>query len=253
MAEDVFTEESKIHRKKINYIVSLVGIILTIYGNLDIDRSRALGIVCWISPKKFFFVTNFTLLLSTVSFVLSGATYGMNSSRKVKMFASYVLSCVVSAEVIICCVFWPIFWYNPRLVFTSSSLSGLHKIGLFSNLCAHTFPCVLLFMLYVLDEIDAPPNIIGLGLYTGAVSLILVLFRVIYKRWRYMILNIIQGKVLLFLPLLMLFVGSITLHGLYQLKKKARKSRLFKSYIERCIFCRCYKEKRNIEREVRMM
>lgn len=233
-------KQLKKHLKGINYAVSLVGVIITIYGNLDVDNSRMFGISWWITPKKLFFITNFTLLLSTLSFILTGVTYTMNLSSRAKKLSSCLLSCLVSAELIIFCTFWPIFWCNPKLVFPSRSLNGVHRIGLFSNMCAHALPVLILFASYVLDETSSPPSIIGLSVYTVCITIVSGIFRFTHGRWRYMALSLLPSAALLVFPFFVLFIGWIASCWVYKMKLKAKRSGIYNTFVKKSYMLRFY-------------
>ncbi|KAI5191857.1 hypothetical protein NEMIN01_1712 [Nematocida minor] len=213
--------------RMINCFICFAGFLFTIYGNLDIDHNMPFNIVWWISPKKFFFITNSTLLLSTIAFAMSGFTYGVSARYKSKVIASHILACALSAEVLICLIFWPIFWSNPNLVFPLASLEGPQRISLFCNLCMHALPSVFLFATYALDPRINPPSYNGLLLYIAYITVLSAAFYQINGYWRYKVLKVLPKPALFALPIVLFFAGCFTVRCMYFAKLKVRRSKMF--------------------------
>lgn len=216
----------------IHRFICLVGVVLSIYGNLDVDRNRILNVSYSIQPEKFFFITNSTLLLSTVSFVLAYFTQTSQNVR-LKYVSRQLVTCTLCAEMMISLSFWPVFIYNPHLIFPSELIEeGPRQVSLFANLCMHAFPGILLFCIFVLDNITKYPIYKELAVYILFITGLSFAF---YKKkgyWRYKILGNLPEPLVYALPLILFLLSCGVIWVIYRIKRKARESKIFKNIIQ---------------------
>ncbi|EHY66156.1 hypothetical protein NERG_00852 [Nematocida ausubeli] len=206
------------HLSLINSVASGVGIATTVYGNLDVACNNYFNVDLAINPKKFFFVTNSTLLFSFFAFCMS-ITVPYISNNKMHTLSAHLTSTILTAELLISIIFWPIFRYNPNLVFPKSSIYGPRRISMFANLCMHAFPCVLLFITYIANKATHKPSIAWSALYISYIVTISYIYYYTYGHWRYRIMD----KISSYVPLFFVFLGVlfwITHRKLYWIKVK---------------------------------
>ncbi|EIJ93476.1 uncharacterized protein NEPG_01818 [Nematocida parisii ERTm1] len=172
----------------LNNIICIIGMCISIYGLLDISHTNYFNVKMNISIKKFFFITNSTLLFSFISFLMTLITQ-YTDKFNIRVISAHITSTVLSSEILIFLIFWPIFVYNPNLVFPKSSLYGDTKITLFSNLCMHAFPCLLLFISYILNNTLITPGYTYILYYTAYTIIISCIYKYINGYYRYNILN----------------------------------------------------------------
>ncbi|KAH9386575.1 uncharacterized protein NEMAJ01_1471 [Nematocida major] len=232
MNERGMIKEKSEHTNIINGILCALGGAVCTYGSLDVDHDKLLGVSWWISGSKLFFITNMSLVISLVAFVLAGITYKRKNDG-FKKACRELMVCMLSAEVLIMLVFWPIFWACPAAVFPRALREGPQRVGMLANICMHGLPAVLLLGTYIMDACLAPPGKLGMGCYVAFVTGLSMSFYKIRGFWRYRILSKFSTYLLVLIPFILFVAGCLIAKALHQLKLKVRRSRAFRKHILR--------------------
>ncbi|KAI5185071.1 hypothetical protein NEHOM01_0576 [Nematocida homosporus] len=212
----------------------VVGVILGVYGNLEVDDRCWLGVSWLVQMKKFWYITHFSLLLATIGM-------GFGACCRLRRLAGWPVSCwmeewhlllvsvLLPVEVVVAGLFWPVWWYDPHLVFSRRSLVGCHAPGVLYNVCTHGLPVLFLGLDYLFLEVSKEKRYRWeLAGYAGLVAVLCVGHRVVYGYWRYRILKVLPGWGL---PLGGLVLGGVLL-GVHEGCARIR-SRYFRYWVRR--------------------
>ncbi|KAI5168666.1 hypothetical protein NEIRO03_2604 [Nematocida sp. AWRm78] len=142
--------------------VASLGIITSLYGNLDIGKPYRLR-----SPDLFSFLNRF-YHLTHIGLILTAITLGMcilyrdrctSNTQKEQvdnfMYKLYphIFALTITVELFIPISFWVMWHMDKSLVVNPSSYVGEDSISLFFNLCMHGFPTVFLLVEFFYIEL----------------------------------------------------------------------------------------------------
>ncbi|KAI5173152.1 hypothetical protein NEFER03_2121 [Nematocida sp. LUAm3] len=217
-------------KQSIVIYVLLIGSLLSLYGNLSPDSQYFLGVKLEIYLPRFWFMTNFSLLISMITLGLGtiNRLHIVITKRKTKNVFDFIhaffLSFIFYFEVFITLSFWPLFLYNPYSVFSKRSISGTAAITLFSNFCMHVFPVFFLGVDYFTFPkiFKEKKPIIG---YTIILFSIQLFFRWYYDRWRYKFLLNMHISLVFILPFIVILSILIIQKASMHLKLSLIRSR----------------------------
>ncbi|KAI5148475.1 hypothetical protein NEAUS04_1107 [Nematocida ausubeli] len=219
----------------------LLGIITSVYGNLDIGkpyRLRSLNLFEFLS--RFYHLTHVGLLLTTVTLCMglvhkSNSCPGQSSPRGSFLLYNiylYMLALTIAVETFIPVTFWVLWHIDKSLVVNTASYVGNDSISFFFNLCMHGLPTIFLLVEFFCIEFFNTPGHYALifGFFIGYL-LTMYLCYVVNGYWPYGVVTMVSGVnrigffAVCFLSICFMYYSLIVLNRIIWRKKKEFSSR----------------------------
>lgn len=182
---------------------SLVGLVISIYANLDFGKPIRLRSK---SPTefmgRFYHLTHIGLVLSAATFIIGlvhrrrkGRSLDASFESVIARIYIDILAITVTAECFIPLVFWVLWKIDKGSVVTTSSYVGEDAISMFFNLCMHGFPTIFLLVEFFFSEFlaDNSHYILLFFVFTAYLG-IMLLFNRQTGRWPYRIIEFMTGR-----------------------------------------------------------
>ncbi|KAI5181274.1 hypothetical protein NEOKW01_1493 [Nematocida sp. AWRm80] len=185
-------------KETLRIVNSVLGILVTMYANLDIGkplRLRSVGLVGFV--KRFYHLTHIGLLLSTITFMMAvvvrkiekSPVKGRNSILMISIY-NHLLALVITAECFIPVLFWILWHIDESTVVRKQDYVGEDTISLFFNLCMHGIPSVFLLVEFMLfDFKTSRKHYLSLAVFFLVYLGIMGLFYYETGGWPYNIIN----------------------------------------------------------------
>ncbi|KAK1349138.1 FAR-17a/AIG1-like protein [Hamiltosporidium tvaerminnensis] len=201
----------------IDFIVRIFGLFLCFYGvserTMPLEMASALR-MSFGGRQQFLTIIglNATILTLIFGLVIRYARLDKNGNifKYVSSFHTFLLSLIIPVEMTITILFWVLYLKDPTLLISKEFYERNIKIRLFSNLCMHLFP----FILLIIEIIDTNIKRSNIHLIAIIIFSITYYFWVSFiasmnKRWPYPLLDGLNGigRLLIFTAVTLLTVS----------------------------------------------